>query len=144
MNRLMSQVKANEGTALLLTVGYLAAITIFASTFLGFLNRTASNRNSVERQQICLDIAEGGVDKALAELRNNPNDYRGEKNTSLGAGRFSVEVRRAEKERAYSIVSTGELADGAFVISRTRIIAEVTLSPNGTVRELHWSEVKKR
>jgi hypothetical protein len=144
MNRLMSQAKANEGTALLLTVGYLAAITIFASTFLGFLNRTASNRNSVERQQICLNIAEGGVDKALAELRTNPNDYRGEKNTSLGAGRFSVEVEQSDQAGTYRVVSTGELFDGTFVISRMRIIAEVTLSPNGTVRELRWSEVKKR
>ena len=144
MNRFMSRAQANEGTALLITVGYLAAMTIFASTFLGFLNRTASNRNSIERRQICLNIAEGGVDKALAELRTNPNGYRGEKNTSLGAGRFSVEVKRGGEARAHSIVSTGELEDGKLVVSRARIVAEVTLSSTGTVRELHWSEVNKR
>ena len=144
MNRFMSRAQANEGTALLITVGYLAAMTIFASTFLGFLNRTASNRNSIERRQICLNIAEGGVDKALAELRTNPNGYRGEKNTSLGAGRFSVEVKRGGEAGTYIILATGELADGGPVLSRARIIAEVTLSSTGTVHELHWSEVKKR
>jgi len=144
MNRLMSRVKANEGTALMITVGYLAAMTIFASTFLGFLNRTASNRNSVERQQICLNIAEGGVDKALAELRTSPKDYRGENNTPLGAGRFSVQVETSDEAGTYRVVSTGELFDGTFVVSSVRIIAEVTLSPNGTVRELRWSEVNKR
>jgi len=128
----------------MVTVGYLAAMTIFASTFLGFLNRTVSNRNSIEREQICLNIAEGGVDKALAELRANPIGYRGEKNTSLGAGRFSVEVKPVGKERTYSIISTGELEDSKLVVPRTRIVAEVTLSPTGTVQELRWSEVKKR
>ena len=141
MNRLMSRVQARDGSALLLTVGYLAAMTIFASTFLGFLNRTVSNRNWAERQQICLNIAEGGVDKALAELRTSPNEYRGEKDIALGAGRFSVEVKRGDG--AYLIVSTGELTDGEFVVSRARIVAEVTLSSAGTVRELRWSEVKK-
>ncbi len=144
MNRLVSRARANEGTALLIIVGYLAAMTIFASTFLGFLNRTLSNRTSVERQQICLNIAEGGVDKALAELRVRPNDYRGEKETPLGAGRFSVEVKRGGGAGTYLIVSTGELGDGELVVSRARVVAEVTLSAAGTVRELCWSEVKKR
>jgi len=144
MNRFMSRARAKEGTALLLTVGYLAAMTIFASTFLGFLNRTLSNRTSVERQQICLNIAEGGVDKALAELRVRPNDYRGEKETPLGAGRFSVEVKPGDGTGAYLIVSTGELGEGELVVSRVQVVAEMTLSATGTVRELRWSEVKKR
>jgi hypothetical protein len=144
MDRLMSQAKAKEGTALLITVGYLAAMTIFASTFLGFLNRTLSNRSSIERRQICLNIAEGGVDKALAELRTNPKDYRGEKNTPLGQGRFSVDVKPAGGAGTYLIVSTGELGAGDLVLSRAHVVAEVTLSAAGTVRELRWSEVKKR
>ena len=144
MNRLMSRVQANEGTALLITVGYLAAMTIFASAFLGFLNRTVSNRYWAESRQICLNIAEGGVDKALAELRISPNDYRGEKDTPLGAGRFSIDVKPADRKSTFLIVSTGELADGKLVVSRARVVAEVTLSTAGTVRELRWSEVKKR
>jgi len=139
-----SQVREKGGSALLITVGYLAAMTIFASTFLAFLNRTASNRHQAELKQICLNIAEGGVDKALAELRVRGSDYRGETNTSLGKGRFTVEVKPAAGAGAYAIVSTGEIPDGKRVVSSVRIVAEVTLSSDGTVRELRWSEVKQR
>lgn len=144
MSRAAFQVQDRGGSALLITVGYLAAMTIFASTFLGFLNRTVSNRHWAERRQICFNIAEGGVDKALAELRTNPNDYRGEKDTPLGVGRFSVAVEPADEAGTYHVVSTGELVDGKPVVSSARVIAEVTLASTGGVRELRWSEVRQR
>jgi hypothetical protein len=141
---LLPKSRAKDGSALLITVGYLAAMTIFASTFLTYLNRTASNRHQAELKQLCLNIAEGGVDKALAELRVRESDYRGETNTSLGKGRFTVQVKPTGRAGAYVITSTGEIGDGDFVLASVRIIAEVTLSWDGTVRELRWSEVKQR
>jgi len=140
----MPKSRSKDGSALLITVGYLAAMTIFASTFLAYLNRTASNRHQAEFKQLCLNIAEGGVDKALAELRVPGSDYCGETNTSLGKGRFTVQVKPTGGAGAYSILSTGEIRDGDFVVSSARIIGEVTLSSDRTVRELRWSEVKQR
>lgn len=144
LTQLPPKVRAKDGSALLITVGYLAAMTIVASTFLAFLNRTVSNWHQTELKQLCYNIAEGGVDKALAELRAHRDDYRGEKNTPLGKGRFTVEVRPTGRAREYAIVSTGELTDGEFVISRACVIAEATLSSTGTVLELNWSEVRQR
>jgi hypothetical protein len=141
---LLPKFRAKNGSALLITVGYLAAMTIFASTFLAYLNRTTSNRHQAELKQLCLNIAEGGMDKALAELRVRGSDYRGETNTSLGKGGFTVQVKPTGGARAYSIVSTGEIPDGKRVVSSVRIRAEVTLSSDGNVRELRWSEVKQR
>ena len=143
MRQLASRNSARDGSALLVAVGYLAAITIFASTFLSFLNRTISNQRRTELKQICLNIAEAGVDKAFAELRARPTDYRGEKDTPLGKGRFSVEIEPGERRGEYAIVSTAEVTNGKLVLARARVAVDVVLSGSGTVRELRWSEVKR-
>ncbi len=144
LTHLLPNARAKDGSALLITVGYLAAMTIFASAFLAYLHRTASNRHDAELKQLCLNIAEGGVDKALAELRAQGSAYRGEKDTLLGKGKFTVQVKPAGGAEAYAIVSTGEIRDGDFLVSSVRIRAEVTLSSDRTVQQLRWSEVKQR
>jgi hypothetical protein len=143
MKQMVSNTKARDGSALLITVMYLAAMTLFASTFLSFLNRTISHQRRTELKQICLNIAEAGLDKALAELRTHPTDYSGESGAPLGKGRFSVEVEPREQPGEYLIVSTAQVIGGKLVLSRARIAADVLLSADGTVRELRWSEVKR-
>ncbi|GAG14142.1 unnamed protein product, partial [marine sediment metagenome] len=61
-------VGTRSGSALMVTVVYLAVMTLFASTFIGYLNRTMSSAGRAERKLICIAIAEGGIDKAMAEL----------------------------------------------------------------------------
>jgi len=136
-------VRARSGSALMVTVGYLAALTIFASAFLGYLNRTMSSANQNERRLICVSIAEGGLDKALAELRVRPDEYRGETNTPLGQGRFSVKVTPEKRAGEYRITATAELVDDAMVVARTRVVADAVLSPSGRLRALSWSEVRR-
>jgi len=143
MKEALSRNTAREGSALLVVVCYLAAITIFASTFLSFLNRTVSDQRRTEIKQVTLNIAEAGVDKALAELRTRPADYRGETNISVGKGSFSVEVEPGDRRGEYRIISTAEVTNGKLVLSRTRVAANAVLSGGGAVRELRWSEVKR-
>ncbi len=135
---------ANRGSALIITLGYLAAVTIFASVFLTLLNRTMSNFTQKETKRIAFHIAEGGMDKAIAELRHGRGDYRGEVNVPLGRGRFSVEVNRSDSPEKLQIISTGEVVDGERVISRIRITAEVTIEPSGELRSIVWSGVGKQ
>ena len=136
-------VGARSGSALVVTVVYLAVMTLFASTFLGYLNRTISNSGRAERKLVCIAIAEGGVDKALAELRVRANEYRGESNTTLGKGRFSVEVEPGPGAGEYTITSTASMLDGSEVMEQARIVAETVLTSSGLVHTLRWSEVKR-
>jgi len=133
-------VGTRSGSVLVVTVVYLAAMTLFASTFIGYLNRTISNAGRAERKLVCTAIAEGGIDKAMAELRVRPNEYRGETNTPLGEGRFSVEVEPGAGE--YKITATAEMVNGAVVMARSRVVADAVLTSAGSVRTLRWSEVK--
>ncbi len=128
----------NEGAALMLTLGYLAVITLFASAFLVSLHRTmdGSTRNTVQQQSMA--IAEGGLEKALAELRHSAGAYRGELSTPLGEGTFSVEVTAVAQSNAYRIVSTGTLPQGV----QTCITAKAQLSAQGTVAATRWIGVE--
>jgi len=134
-------VGTRSGSALVVTVVYLAVMTLFASAFIGYLNRTISSAGRAERKLMCIAIAEGGIDKAVAELRVRPNEYRGETNTPLGRGRFSVEVEPGAGE--YKITATAEIVDGAVVMARSRVVVDAVLTSSGSVRTLRWSEVKR-
>ncbi|HIJ74248.1 MAG TPA: hypothetical protein HPP83_09125, partial [Candidatus Hydrogenedentes bacterium] len=74
----------NEGTALLLAVGYVGAVSMLAAALLAALGHTITVAGKEEARQIAVAIAEAGIDKAVAELRAAPNTYRGEKQTQLG------------------------------------------------------------
>jgi len=143
MKPMTVHVRMRSGSALLVTVGYLAVLTILASAFLGYLNRTISNGNRHERKLVCMSIAEGGLDKALAELHVRPDEYRGETDTPLGRGMFSVEVTPGENAGQYKITATAELMDDTTVIARSRVVAAAVISPSGRLRALSWSEVKR-
>jgi len=143
MKPVAAHVGTRSGSALVVTVVYLAVMTLFASTFIGYLNRTISSAGRAERKQVCIAIAEGGIDKAMAELRVRPDEYRGESNTPLGKGRFSVEVVPGVGAGEYTITSTARMLDGTAVIERARVVAETALTSSGSIRTLRWSEVKR-
>ncbi|MDO8498444.1 MAG: hypothetical protein Q7S44_01535 [bacterium] len=62
-------------------------ILIAGGSLIFFQNSTYSVQSSQ-----ALNIAEAGVDKALASLNANPEGYNGESETPLGPGSFSVEI----------------------------------------------------
>jgi len=131
-----------QGSALILAIGYLTVITIFATAFLTLLHHTMSAMKEDQRRQVVANVAEGGLDKAIATLRAQPDTYRGEQNVPLGEGLFSVRVEAAEAPRTYRIVSEARLVDVAARGTHARVEAHLVLTPQGTVRELRWVEVK--
>ncbi|MCX5758470.1 MAG: hypothetical protein NTU83_08200, partial [Candidatus Hydrogenedentes bacterium] len=88
----------------------------------------------------CLNLAEAGLDKALAELRRDASGYHGERETVLGNGHFTVEVTPIERPHNYRVTSTGLLRAGGFVHKQARIVADVSLAAEGRVDVLRWSE----
>lgn len=134
--------QGHEGLALLLVLGYLAIVMIGSTTFYALLNATLSQSQAREDGRTCLHLAEAGVDKAIAELQHDASDYRGEKGTVLGKGRFTVNVKPMERPQCFRITSTGLLKDGRFVKKRAHIVAEVSLVDQHRVDVLRWSEGK--
>jgi len=126
--------------ALYLVIGFLTALMIASGAFFTLLHRTPEHARAAERHQICLNIAEGGLDKALAELQARPGAYRGEQDTPLGQGVFTVEVEPARAPRSYRLASTGSLRDGTVVLARARVVATVAVAADGAIAVLTWRE----
>lgn len=140
----MPQTKRNEGAALFLALGYVTAVTLFASLFLASINRGIEGCTYREAEQQCMAIAEAGLEKALVALRRAPEAYRGEQDTALGAGAFNIAVTPGEQPGCYRIVSTGTLRDETDVYARARIEAEACLSADRALRALRWLEVSTK
>ena len=135
--------KTNQGYALFVMLIYLSVITIMASALLHLLHVHMSAYKDSERKQVCMALAEGGIEKALVSLRADPEKYVGEKDTPLGDGRFTVTVKPDKAHGSYSIISTAELVADNFVLERTAAEVKVTFDERGGIRSLIWREVRK-
>lgn len=127
-----------RGTALVLAVVALVIVTMFATALLTGYRQTKQRAGDSERQLICANLAEAGLDKAIAELRANPDAYRGEADTMLGRGTFSVEVLPSATPGQFEIRSTGAIGGGAP--ARAQIVATVAFDASGQLRALRWED----
>jgi len=125
-----------RGSALIAALVYLAVVTAFATAFITAIDRGMDIQHTAERHMICRNLAQGGVDLAIAELGKDPG-YSGTRAMPLGEGEITVRVTR-DAEGAYSIASTGQLRDGAMIRARYSARAKVRLTENGAVEGLQW------
>ncbi|MDZ4861185.1 MAG: hypothetical protein SGI88_19610 [Candidatus Hydrogenedentes bacterium] len=126
----------DRGSALLVALVLTIILTSLVGGFIMMLNTSMSASNRAARMQVSMQLAEAGIDKAVAMLRSDIA-YAGERDTPLGEGAFSVEVVRLETDRRVRVVSTASLApNGAHV---TRIEADISLTPLGP-RIVAWKE----
>jgi hypothetical protein len=130
-----------RGFAMVIVIGYLFIVAAAGSAYIAFTHQCMKQAHEREQRQVCLNLAEAGVDKAVAELRVKPS-YEGEKNTPLGEGFFNVIVKPGEKAGTWLIRSNGRISDKQHVFARARVAAEVTLAPSGAVSRLTWRELR--
>lgn len=135
----MNYRKNERGSVLLAAVILLAVVTIGASAALRLMHITVREEHKNDRGEIARQLAEAGVEKAVAVLRVHP-EYAGERETPLGAGRFTVIVKR--DAGVCSVESTGEVVFGSQVLDRAAIAARVTLGPDNAVTRFSCREVK--
>jgi hypothetical protein len=128
-----------RGAALVLAVGYVALAGLFAASFLAHWNRSEAVTRRAAWSQTCLNLAEAGVHKALAEHAIDQG-YTGETDTPLGDGRFSVTMTPGDGPDAWVITATGELLRGGDVIARRVASARCVIRPGGAVQSLVWEE----
>jgi len=126
------------GSALFFVLALLMVLMISSGTFYSMLHSTMSQGKHKQQRQVCLNLAEGGADKALAALRAKGSAYTGEQDTRLGEGFFSVKVRPGNRPGVQRIVSNGFLREGSAVLAKARVTVDVALSPDGAIREIFW------
>ena len=108
---------------------------------------------------MCRNLAEAGIDKAIAELRLNPK-YEGEKDSTLALalpgtaldrkratpenGLFSVEVKPGVSAGTWEITSTGSRRYKGFTLTQATVAATVAMDAAGKVSRFEWREVRGR
>ena len=102
---------SQSGFAMILVLGFIMVVTLFATAFLRATHSNLNEGRRVARDQVCVHLADAGVNQAIAMLRGNGTAYEGEKGTPLGDGAFDVAVEPLPQPRHYRIVSTGYLPD---------------------------------
>lgn len=126
-----------RGSALLIAIVLVAALSIGAAAVIRLTHITLRESGKDAKTEVARQLAEAGVDKAVAMLRTNPA-YTGEERSPLGAGRFTVAVLRDGE--AFAISSVGEVLFRRDVMRRAVLEARLVLDPSGKVRSFNWGE----
>ena len=134
--------ECERGLALVAVVMYLGIIGLLASAFFVTVNRELSQVAAQENREVSLALAEGALDKALAELLRDPA-YAGEAETSLGDGVYAVTVEPGTDGYDFRIDAVGRLVDEGLVRAEARILADAAIA-GGRVTALRWTEVHVR
>lgn len=136
-----TRARSNEGTAMILVVAILMIMMIGSSAFLYYFNRTQDRSRNSERHQMCLNLAEGGIDKAAAQLAAG-SIPPGKQEMALDDGEISIETQPAPETGEYLVTSTALMRGGSIVQTKARVEARLLVS-GGKVRTLEWQEVMK-
>ena len=101
-----------RGSALLTAIIFIVVLGTLVSAFLSNILAAHSSAKRSYQCQVAFNLAEAGIDKALAELSQPRSTYNGEKDTPLGEGVFSVFVSTSNESPGEKvIISTGCFPD---------------------------------
>ena len=129
-----------RGFILLMVLALLAIGSILTASFYALLHTGIADAYQRDRQQTARNLADAGLEKAIASLRMDPK-YAGETDTPFGEGSFSVTTTAGARPGAWSVVSTGKFGgpDAGFH-AKASVVADMELDAQGRVRTLYLRE----
>lgn len=116
-----------RGVALFMVLSYMLVGTVFLGAFMQSLRFTLERQRDSSRQLVLQNLAQAGIDSAIAHLQFDADGYAGEENVPLGVGEYSVRVEREDGSGAYRVTARGELTAGAPVIHAYELEARVVV-----------------
>ncbi len=131
-----------QGFALVIALVYLLFLSMFSTAFLRAVRMNMTDAFNDEARIEATNLARAGIEKAVAELREN-REYRGEEHTPLGGGSFTIEAKALDEPGRYRVVSQGRGEAPLRRYAHARIIVELALNPDGTLAALHQREIHR-
>ena len=131
-----------QGFALVIALVYLLFLSMFSTAFLRAVRMNMTDAFNDEARIEATNLARAGIEKAVAELREN-REYRGEEDTPLGGGSFTIEAEALDAPGQYRVVSHGRGEAPLRRYAHARIIVELALNPDGTLAALHQREIHR-
>jgi hypothetical protein len=127
-----------QGATLVVVLVLIAFILILLGTILTKLENDMASGNVTYRNLQALNLAEAGVEKAIYELNRTNGAYTGEKNTNLGAGKFTVTVKSVQG--GYKITAIGVTRSAKKYTGKKVITALIQHNGAGHWKIVSWQE----
>lgn len=131
-----------RGTALMFALMVMAILSIGTSVLWSQIHSQLAQQQQSWRKEQAIQLAEAGLEQAIAALRAAPGQYTGEAKVPLGPGSFTVTVTPGEGPGVFRIESWGELDFAAYRYDRAGLRAELKWSPSGTLERYSWQPIK--
>ena len=129
-----------DGVALFIVLGFLGAMTILAGAFLEGVHFTLAQQRAASNELIVRNLAQAGIDSAIASLRRDAGAYEGESGVALGEGRYTVRLVREPESNNYRVVATGELEAAGRVVHSFQLEARVVVQ-DGRLASIAQTEI---
>lgn len=114
---------AQSGFILLLVILVMGAVLIMLAGIIRYGTSSTKLQRTTIRNAQAIALAEGGLEKAVYELNQNPS-YSGETNTSLGNGTFTTSVTTIDS-RTKRVTVTASIPDSTNPITEKTVKANV-------------------
>lgn len=125
MSPAVKRLKAKDGTALLLVVASLAALTVLLGSLLAGVNSSLARRHADWRDQTLRALASAGIQYGAAQIAERGAGYTGEEKMPLGDGYVSIAVSATASGHTYEIRSVGLLHNDERIRREAELIALV-------------------
>lgn len=123
--RLLSYVSDESGQIFVLAIGVLLIVLVTTIVLIsGAFTYSASSKYSVDSLQ-ANQLAEAGIDKAVAALNSTAGAYSGDPETTLGSGSYDVKVTNIDANNKI-IESTGYIPSKATPKSKRTIKIQIS------------------
>jgi Tfp pilus assembly protein PilX len=131
-----------RGTALIFALVVVFVLSIGTSVLWKQLHANLNEQRRTWHREQAFQLAEAGLEHAIARLRTNPAGYTGETDVPLGAGAFSVQVTRPTGADTYVLESWGRLNQNTGIHDRAGLRARLRLDAGGAVAEYAWEPIR--
>lgn len=105
----MQGFKDERGTALVLVMAFLGAVTVLLGSLLAGVNASLARRHADWRDQTLRALATAGVHYGAAQIAERGAGYAGDEKIAIGDGFASIAVLATSSAQTYEIRSTGTL-----------------------------------
>ncbi|MFP6583089.1 MAG: hypothetical protein VCD00_11120 [Candidatus Hydrogenedentota bacterium] len=123
---------ARSGYALMVVLGYMMVLSIFATVFLKNV-LSAMHTQQLNTQQVkTRALAESAIHHAATRLASD-GDYVGESDFVLGDGAFTVSVLRDEEPDLWVVTAVASLRDEQYQSHHAHLRATLQITASGWV-----------
>lgn len=131
-----------RGTALIFALVVVFILSVGTSVLWRQLHMNLEEQRRAWHREQAFQLAEAGLDRAIAQLRARGAAYTGESGVPLGAGHYSVSVSAGDSPGAYVIESTSRLEFATAGMDRAGLRGRVRLAPDGSVLTYTWTPIR--